>query len=125
MARTKKLPAAQAVGRRLPPSSGRFQKGKSGNPKGKNGSDARREFERCVLRLLHEKGEALAEALLEKAMTDARFMALVLDRVMPVPRHVVLEANVGLTVAADLGALEARLARQFHLRAVSGGASAA
>jgi len=81
--KTKATPAEQAGGRRLPPSSGRFQKGVSGNPKGKNASDSKAAFERCVLQLLAERGPDLASVLLSKAMTNSAFMGLLLVRIWP------------------------------------------
>ena len=101
----------------------RRAKGVSGNPKGRNASDGKRDFERAVLRLLHEKGERLAAVLLEKAMTDSAFMGLLLARIWPAPRVqlVTLDANVALMVASDFGALNAKLERAFRLRMVSRG----
>ena len=105
--------------KRLPPEGKRFQKGVSGNPKGRNGSDSKAAFERCVLQLLAERGPDLAAVLVSRAMEDASFMGLLLARIWPAPKVVTLDANVGLTMASDLGALNAKLERAYHLRMVA------
>jgi len=60
-----------------------WRPGESGNPKGKNASDSKAAFERCVLQLLAERGPDLASVLLSKAMTNSAFMGLLLVRIWP------------------------------------------
>lgn len=113
---TNEMPAAaiQGEGRRLPPEGKRWQKGQSGNPSGRNQWSERRDFEAAVRQLLRERGDELALVMFERAKRDARFAALLLDRIWPAPKHVTLEAD--LDVTAHVGAREALAAKLDALR---------